>query len=304
MSAGIRCIVQLSNIFCTSNKSLYIRTNDRLNLENPSCCRPKGKIMPQRLVKVFDVYGTLLRPLSNMDPQVSRLAEIVGRPDQLQLVRQALERHKSKAEIGEKTAKIWLEGVLYELNCNYGWRYVYGQLVQAMAHSHELTSEASAVLGTALASGQAGIISNVSPVGERVAKEVFQLSSRYRPGLVTVYSSSSRCSKPDPACYRLVADNLSRPPEECLYVDDSLECVIGALASGMRAALVLHDYGATAGILRDRHQLSRVRARLAESGGRANLPLTELQLELPPLLGLSAHDSITMALSLRDAVMV
>lgn len=258
--------------------------------------------MPQRLVPVFDVYGTLLRPRSTLDPQVSRLAEIAGRPDQLDLVRQALERHKHKAEIGEKTARIWLKGVLYELNCDYEWRYVFDQLVSAMVHNHELTAEASAVLDAALKSGQAGIVSNVSPVGEKAAKEVFRLSAKHRPGLVTVYSNSSRCRKPDPACYRLVTDNLSRSPQECIFIDDSLDCIIGALASGMQAVLVLPDYGATAARLRANNQLAQVRAELARRGGRGSLPLKELRLELPPLLGFSADDSVTMALSLRDAI--
>ncbi len=42
-------------------------------------------------------------------------------------------------------------------------------------------------------------------------------------------------AKPDPMAYRIAAERLGVAPEECLFLDDELECVEGARAVGMTA---------------------------------------------------------------------
>jgi putative hydrolase of the HAD superfamily len=44
--------------------------------------------------------------------------------------------------------------------------------------------------------------------------------------------------KPDPRIYKLACDKLAVEPPECLYVDDNLEPLRGAMALGMSAVLI------------------------------------------------------------------
>jgi putative hydrolase of the HAD superfamily len=53
-----------------------------------------------------------------------------------------------------------------------------------------------------------------------------------------VYSCSEEVAKPDPRVYLLAAERLGVRPEDCLFVDDHDENLLGAEQAGMRAVLI------------------------------------------------------------------
>jgi epoxide hydrolase-like predicted phosphatase len=55
---------------------------------------------------------------------------------------------------------------------------------------------------------------------------------------VEVYSCSEEVAKPDPRVYLLTAERLGVAPEDCLFVDDHDENLLGAERAGMRAVLI------------------------------------------------------------------
>lgn len=56
--------------------------------------------------------------------------------------------------------------------------------------------------------------------------------------LVLVTSDDVERGKPDPACYRLGARRLGRPPGRCLVVEDSLQGIAAGTAAGMTVVAV------------------------------------------------------------------
>lgn len=79
-----------------------------------------------------------------------------------------------------------------------------------------------------------GLISNCSPETPKIWEDT-PLSPLFD---VALFSCSVGINKPDPSIYYLALEQLAIEATECLYVDDSLESLEGALKIGMVAALI------------------------------------------------------------------
>ena len=53
-----------------------------------------------------------------------------------------------------------------------------------------------------------------------------------------IFSSSVGLKKPDPRIYHLAAGKMDAKPQECLFVDDSIEYLGGAMMAGMTGVLI------------------------------------------------------------------
>lgn len=78
-----------------------------------------------------------------------------------------------------------------------------------------------------------GILSNNFAVWTKIAKRQSYMSLFD----ATVFSSDVGLVKPDSQIYRLMADELSVLPEECVFIDNQPENVDGAIKVGMTAFL-------------------------------------------------------------------
>ena len=79
-----------------------------------------------------------------------------------------------------------------------------------------------------------GLISNCSPETPKIWEET-PLAPHFD---VAMFSCSVGINKPDPRIYYLALEQLAVEPVECLYVDDNLEPLEGALRIGMAAVLI------------------------------------------------------------------
>ncbi len=177
---------------------------------------------------VFDIGGVLL----NYDLRVvaSRLTEdpraiagILG-----------LRHHPSLPEVESGR----LSGEAYVERCirPHAPGATYRRVVEAWKDGFSVNTEGTALFHALRGAGYpVYLLSNIADFNVEAIEEkypgFFALPSEafcsYRLGLV----------KPQPEIYRAVCGRIGAPPEACVFLDDTPECVAGAAAVGMRALL-------------------------------------------------------------------
>jgi 2-haloacid dehalogenase len=199
--------------------------------------------MSARETLAFDVYGTLVestpdsKKLERFVPgQASRLAE-VWRQKQLELTFRltAMERYEDFDQVTSKALDFALASVGHSLDVDQR-----DMLVDEYNHLEPFTDtrpglERLAAMGYAMV-----IFSNATPrMLERLVR-----ATELDPFFQAIISVDEvRSYKPSPQVYRHVADRLRRPASEVRLVSSNPFDVIGAQATGMKAAWVNRSGG-------------------------------------------------------------
>jgi 2-haloacid dehalogenase len=193
----------------------------------------------QRETLVFDLYGTLVDPLSVAD----ELARTLPRADALRV---AVEWRRKQVEysfrltvMGRYEDFAWiteraLEFALAECSCTLPPR----ARSAVMAHYCALEPFADVVPGLEMLS-EAGyptvLLSNGDPAMLRECLENSGLQ-RFFPSVISV--DAVRAFKPHPAVYHCAADTVARPIGETRIVSCNPFDVVGAATAGMRTAWI------------------------------------------------------------------
>ncbi|HEX3815603.1 MAG TPA: HAD-IA family hydrolase [Mycobacteriales bacterium] len=170
----------------------------------------------------------------------------------------------------------WLTGtpmVEHELNAAI-WAAI-GDSAVTVPSAEEVSGRLADALGVPRRRATAvldGFLNDWQP-DHQLVEAILRLRSRYRIGMVTNAAAGARfcrayqfarygldatfdlvmisdiegIGKPDPGIYRLAAERLNVTPAECLFVDDKIENVRGALDVGMAA---IHHTGTARTIAR------------------------------------------------------
>lgn len=178
---------------------------------------------------IFDVGGVLVdhdidllaAKMSNGSPATA------GKLNKLRSARSRLDVECGRCS-GEEYFSQYIRPILPD------WKY--GDFVQALMSVFTLNEDGMDLFRTVRASRcPAYLLSNIAPFSaEAVAR---RFPSLFSSGNGAFLSFRMGCVKPDPVVYRKTCRAIGVDPEECIFLDDTPECVKGALKAGMEAML-------------------------------------------------------------------
>jgi glucose-1-phosphatase len=115
---------------------------------------------------------------------------------------------------------------LTDIDFDKGWCNLYKEVYPGMDD----------FLGKWSSSYRLAALTNTNTIHETVWKPKYSHILRH---FEKVFSSPAMaCRKPEPACYRMVLDELQVAPEEVLFMDDNKDNIEGAKAMGIHCILV------------------------------------------------------------------
>ena len=245
---------------------------------------------------VLDVYGTLLMPLSYEPVTERALAALTGISEER--ATEILRPPYPDLEIGRPPREEWLRSVLEAAGSDAHPSDLMRSLRTVFASAHVLPEATRQVLQLRVSEKRTCIVSTTTHIGASAARG-FGLQA----GVLVdsaVYSCEAGIKKPDPAIYRLASSHLKRPRSRCVMIDDTLMCVVGAIAFGMaESILMLHSGGSFAGRLGTENP--RLLRQLTEHP-IMNVELGVLSQDPADTLGLDLATRITVARQFDTAV--
>lgn len=188
---------------------------------------------------IFDLFGTLVDRLSERENAIIRkkVASVLSIP--LEDFNRLWSESLYERSVGIfSTVRENIEYIGGALNVTFDE----SQLTLAAKLRYDLIERAMAPRADAL-----GVVSSLKKQGCRIG-----LISNCTPDVpkiwedsplaplfdVSIFSCSAGFEKPDPRIYLLALDRLAGDPEECLYVDDNLGSLNGAVQLGMDGVLI------------------------------------------------------------------
>ncbi len=215
------------------------------------------------LVPVFDVFGTLIeRHLPVSSARVLAKYSGVSR----EVAKAAISPLYPDADRGRIIPQEWARRVLTAVGDDPDrWAEFLKLLIDEKRTAYRFLPDAEAALDLAATFGRIGLASNLTFWQLPVVRDVFGLFPGERVTCAS-YSYLEQSAKPEPGIYRSIAGKLGRELSDCLMIDDTLACVLGAEAIGMRGVAVLHQAGSLAQKLQETGAYDDIAAELKPLG--------------------------------------